>query len=565
MRKSHEGVETQFGLGVSPSALAVGERAGYQLRGLVPVYNRVLRAGYWLRTSGLGPFERGLRLAREAGGRLVRRPRRPQAVLMLERVSSFGPEVCEVMAKAEKHAILTERDPARLNAFLRFPRQNFSGWHLRDETGRIRGFALLNLVPHDEGRTRTGKIVDCLLDEIDVPLWHAAIQALAQELARGGGRGSVLRFHAVDVRGALGMRIRLTIWCEISHSRSSRLDSAQRDVSPNNARRRLRIHVKLRGIPNKREFLVRMLERFGALKLLERAVTRCPAALVVLAYHRIAERGTDLFYDPVISAAPQTFRAQLDWLSKRMRILTLSELDERVRTGGPVNEPAAFVTFDDGYRDNFVEAVPILKEFDVPATFFIPTEFLESPNLPWWDHVAYVIKQTARRQLRLKGSPSDDDSPLEVELDGNSRDAAISAIIRAILEGRVADLPWFLEHLAAQAEVQVNSQILGRDLFMGWEEVRQLIEHGGRLTIGSHAHSHPNLSKLDLDLQQRELGLSKQILEERLGREIAAIAYPFGWPGTYNDATKKAAREAGYRLAFASRTGVNHLGGAGSL
>ena len=229
-------------------------------------------------------------------------------------------------------------------------------------------------------------------------------------------------------------------------------------------------------------------------------------------------------------------------------------------TGGPVNEPAAFVTFDDGYRDNFVEAVPILKEFDVPATFFIPTEFLESPNLPWWDHVAYVIKQTAKRQLRLKGSPSDDDSPLEVELDGNSRDAAISAIIRAILEGRVADLPWFLEHLAAQAEVQVNSQILGRDLFMGWEEVRQLIEHGGRLTIGSHAHSHPNLSKLDLDLQQRELGLSKQILEERLGREIAAIAYPFGWPGTYNDATKKAAREAGYRLAFASRTGVNHLG-----
>ena len=44
MRLSHQGVQTQFGLGVSPSALAVGERAGYELRGLVPVYNRVLRA-----------------------------------------------------------------------------------------------------------------------------------------------------------------------------------------------------------------------------------------------------------------------------------------------------------------------------------------------------------------------------------------------------------------------------------------------------------------------------------------------------------------------------------------
>ncbi len=318
--------------------------------------------------------------------------------------------------------------------------------------------------------------------------------------------------------------------------------------------------MKLRGIPNKREFLVRMLERSGAIKLLERALTRSPSALVVLTYHRIAERGTDGFYDPVISAAPETFRAQLEWLSKRMRILTLAELDDRLRLGGPFNEPAAFVTFDDGYRDNFVEAVPILKELDIPATFFIPTEFLESPKLPWWDHVAYVIKQTARRQLRLKVSPSDDDSPLAVELDGKPPDAAISAIIRAILDGRIADLPWFLEHLATQAEVQVNSEILGRDLFMGWEEVWQLSDHGGRLTIGSHAHSHRSLSQLDLEAQQRELGLSKQILGERLGREIAAIAYPFGWPGTFNDATKTAARDAGYRLAFASRTGVNHPG-----
>jgi hypothetical protein len=186
MRQSHAGVETQFGLGVSPSALAVGERAGYQLRGMVPVYNRVLRVGYWLRRDGLGPIERGLRVARDAVGHLVRRLGRPRVVLVLERVSTFGSEICEVVSKAERHAILTERDPARLNAFLRFPRQDFSGWHLRDETGAIRGFALLNLVPHDEGRTRTGKIVDCLLDMVDVPLWQAAIWALTQELAQEG-------------------------------------------------------------------------------------------------------------------------------------------------------------------------------------------------------------------------------------------------------------------------------------------------------------------------------------------------------------------------------------------
>ena len=113
-------------------------------------------------------------------------PGKPQAFLVLERVLAFGPEILEVTTKAETHAILTARDPARLNAFLRFPRHDFSGWYLRDETGRIRGFALLNLVPHDEGRTRTGKIVDCLLDGIEVAYWQTAILALVRELADEG-------------------------------------------------------------------------------------------------------------------------------------------------------------------------------------------------------------------------------------------------------------------------------------------------------------------------------------------------------------------------------------------
>jgi hypothetical protein len=186
MRLSHQGVETQFGLGVSPSALAVGERAGYELRTLVPVYNRVLRASYWLRSTGSGVVVRWLRLGRDLMSRLTRLAVHPRANLVLNRISTFGPEISDIVTKSKSHAILTERDPARLNAFLRFPRQAFSGWHLRDQTGRLRGFALLNLVPHDEGRTQTGKIVDCLLDDIDDSLWCAALLALTRELARQG-------------------------------------------------------------------------------------------------------------------------------------------------------------------------------------------------------------------------------------------------------------------------------------------------------------------------------------------------------------------------------------------
>ena len=186
MRKAHEGVETQFGLGVSQAALGVGERAGYELRSLVPVYLRVLRAGYWFRTGGLRPAERVLRLARDIVSRWTRRAAATRATIVLQRVSAFDVEIIPVVAKAKTHAVFTQRDPARLNEMLRFPRQMMSGWHLLDDSGQLRGLAVLNVIPKDQGRTRTGKIVDCLLDDNDPEVWHAATLALTRELARQG-------------------------------------------------------------------------------------------------------------------------------------------------------------------------------------------------------------------------------------------------------------------------------------------------------------------------------------------------------------------------------------------
>src|SRR5262249_36912426 len=168
MRTAHQAVATQFGLGVSQAALVVGERAGYELRSLVPVYTRVLRAGYWIRAGGLGPLKRGLRLARDAVSRWTRPPARPRMILTLRRVATFGAEIASIVEKAKAHVILTQRDPARLNDLLRFPRQAMSGWHVLDGAGRLRGLAVLNLVPKDRGHTRTGKLVDCLLEDMDV-------------------------------------------------------------------------------------------------------------------------------------------------------------------------------------------------------------------------------------------------------------------------------------------------------------------------------------------------------------------------------------------------------------
>jgi hypothetical protein len=186
MRHAHQSAPTQFGLGVSEAALLVGERAGYRLRNFVPVYNRPLRSGYWLRTRRLGPLKRGLKLVPDALRHFAQPDAHARIAINLKQTRTFGIEITPIIEKAKFHVILTRRDAARLNAFLRFPRQAISGWHVVDADGQLRGFALLNLIPKDHGHTRIGKIVDCLLDNIEPDFWHAVVLALTQELMRQG-------------------------------------------------------------------------------------------------------------------------------------------------------------------------------------------------------------------------------------------------------------------------------------------------------------------------------------------------------------------------------------------
>jgi peptidoglycan/xylan/chitin deacetylase (PgdA/CDA1 family) len=297
-------------------------------------------------------------------------------------------------------------------------------------------------------------------------------------------------------------------------------------------------------IPNKREFLAGRLRDVGAVRLLERAARR--PGLLVATHHRVGDPAASPYYEPVYSASPEAFRAQVRYLRDHFRVVTLQE----VEAGAGREGPSVLITFDDGYRDNFDAAFPILVELGVPATFFLPTGFLEAPRLPWWDHAAYVIKTSSRDRVVL-----DRPSPLTIDLTLRPRHDAVRAVIRLYLDGKVDDEPAFRAHLEERAGVEVDEPALGRELFMSWDQVRRLA--GAGMAIGSHSHSHRNLAALPEPDQHRELAESKRVLERETGREVRALAYPFGWPGTFTDITRRLAESAGYGMAFSALAGVN--------
>jgi peptidoglycan/xylan/chitin deacetylase (PgdA/CDA1 family) len=307
-----------------------------------------------------------------------------------------------------------------------------------------------------------------------------------------------------------------------------------------------------------------MFEALGILRGLECMTVARGCSLVILTYHRIATPGvsSNPYYDQVISATPEQFRAQIRYLTSHFRLTQPQDILAPGTGPSPTLRgatPSLLVTFDDGYRDNYETAAPILREFGVPATFFVTPGFIERPRLPWWDHVAYVIKRTATPRFELQRYPGDSE-PILIDLGTNptdqQRNLMIAQIIFQFVNNLIRDEDWFLTQLDHHAEVAIDQDMAGRALIMGWAELRQLVDAG--MTVGSHGLDHRALGRLAEEDQIHELTHSKQMIECALQREVIALAYPFGWPGTFTRRTQELAAQVGYKVAFSSLEGINN-------
>jgi hypothetical protein len=179
LRLAHRLTPMQYGLGGSADSRRVVDAVGYHTQCAVPVFQRVLRASYRLRASTRTTPRTLAAAARDAARLVLQRNSRAESTIELRPVSTFGTEIDAVIAGAARHAVFTDRGSDILNHLLRHPSGTLEGF-LLVSAGVVRGFALLNLFV--QGRSRVGKIVDCLLDSADPTQWHNAILALISRL-----------------------------------------------------------------------------------------------------------------------------------------------------------------------------------------------------------------------------------------------------------------------------------------------------------------------------------------------------------------------------------------------
>ena len=101
---------------------------------------------------------------------------------------------------------------------------------------------------------------------------------------------------------------------------------------------------------------------------------------VIALFHRIDDR----YPSSQITCSTTLFRQFCDFFARHFHVVPLTTLLERLATGADISRHLA-ITFDDGYRDNFTAAAPELRKRNLPATFFLTTDFIGTDVTPWWD------------------------------------------------------------------------------------------------------------------------------------------------------------------------------------
>lgn len=297
---------------------------------------------------------------------------------------------------------------------------------------------------------------------------------------------------------------------------------------------------------HKRRWLAALLFQTGTLRAVKELLRD---RLVVLNYHRVRPDDPDFtapFDETVYGPTESQFDAQIAWLKRHVLVLSEAEVIECIRSGRGPGELAVVVTTDDGYRDNYTRVLPILDAHRVPAIFFIPSGMIDARRLGWWDQLAYLVKRTHKGTLTYEGTTVD-------LVDG--RREALDVLRRRLIERMPDGCDAALAELARICEVEPPNAADQAAELMTWEQIREVGARG--VAIGSHAHSHTILSRLDAERQRDELTLSRALIAERTGINVRSIAYPTGGRDHFTAATQRIAKDVGYEAGFSFYSGYN--------
>lgn len=265
---------------------------------------------------------------------------------------------------------------------------------------------------------------------------------------------------------------------------------------------------------------------------LRRKFTKSQVA--ILMYHRVCPKSEDWLLEPV---NPHSFERDVEYFCHNYEILSLDKLAQYIRSGKSLPKKAVVFTIDDGYKDNYIYAYPIIRKYHIPATIFLSTGYIGGSELFWLDKVRYIIRHTSTGQLNLEEM-------------GNYLLQSESGRLHAgsVIGERLKKLPDEKRNLVIDNLLSISGvaipMALGKEFILSWDDVREMADNG--VDFGAHSVSHPILTNLPMGQAKWEISQSRKDIGQKLGKEVTAFSYP---NGDFNAEIVRFIKESGFNCA----------------
>ncbi len=258
----------------------------------------------------------------------------------------------------------------------------------------------------------------------------------------------------------------------------------------------------------------------------------------ILMYHGVDFSGNTKFNSRHTSQ--DDFRKHVHFLKKYCHIISLKDFFEKRFIAG---KPNIALTFDDGYRNNFQYAMPILEEAKVNGTFYI-TGLNQGANDILWADYLNIASTLTLQDIRINGEDFRQNNGKYV-----SRETGKS--LYTIIKDEKADTDFKLQMMESFVDLYDFKADIEYDDYwkLMTDEQIQLCGDSAFIEIGSHGFLHNNLGTISERLATKEMSDSKIYLENLIQKDIDSIGYP---DGSYSRATLDSAEVLGYKFQTAA-------------
>ncbi|MDP3013544.1 MAG: polysaccharide deacetylase family protein [Candidatus Subteraquimicrobiales bacterium] len=213
--------------------------------------------------------------------------------------------------------------------------------------------------------------------------------------------------------------------------------------------------------------------------------------------------------------------------------------------------PAVAITFDDGFQNNHDIALPILRDFNLPATIFLNTAFVGTDDWHWYCRVHSAVSTTQKTEFTWRGE--------RFAFNSIAAKAAASSRLRELLKNQT--------HQSLLSEMTALVSDLGSDpqSHVPSNSVYRILDHNSiakcldsrLISFGAHTRHHTILSKLSNLEQKSEIVDSIRDVEQLTGQPCSSFAYPNGGSQDYNDASLTIIKETNIEVAVTTQPSAN--------